>query len=200
MLRNNCKTVHLFTCMLLFFSKGCIVPESNHVAPDFYLLTDLPLPDTQIVEDEKFTFYLREIEIPKYLKDPRMVVRPTQHTIKFRESKRWGEPLQDGIARVVGLNIQNQFIHSQSSIFPNRRKEALAWDISISFSVFEVISENIVVEAKWVAKKAGADSVTGSFSSKLPLDASASEEIEVLAFNEALFDLSKKFIDSVLQR
>jgi len=200
MLRNKCKAVQLFLCMFLFFLKGCIVPESNHVAPDFYLLTDLPLHDTQIVEDEKFTFYLREIEIPKYLKDPRMVVRPTQHTIKFRESKRWGEPLQDGIARVVGLNIQNQFSHSQCSIFPNRRKEGLVWDISISFSVFEVVSENIVVEAKWVARKVGANSVTGSFSSNLPMDTSASEESVVLAFNEALFDLSRNLIDSVLQK
>ena len=63
-----------------------------------------------------------------------------------------------------------------------------------------MVSENIVVEAKWVARKVGANSVTGSFSSNLPMDTSASEESVVLAFNEALFDLSRNLIDSVLQK
>ena len=152
-MRNNLKTVHFFAFFVIFLGHGCIIPESNHVAPDFYLLSDLALPAEQTPHDTELTFYLREVELPRYLKEPRMVIRPSEHTIKFRESERWGEPLEDGISRAVSLNIQNQVSKSQFSIFPNRRKEGLAWDISISFSSFELIGQEVVVVAKWEAKK-----------------------------------------------
>ena len=127
-----------------------------------------------------------------------MVIRPSDHTIQFRESKRWGEPLEDGISRAVSLNIQNQVRKSQFSIFPNRRKEGLAWDLSISFSSFEMIGQEVVVVAKWEAKKNGAELITGSFVQKTEINQSASVEEEITALNHALFDLSSKLIKTLL--
>ena len=197
-MRNNLKTVHLFALFVILLSHGCIIPESNHVAPDFYLLSDLTLPAERAPHDTEITFYLREIELPRYLKEPRMVIRPSDHTIQFRESKRWGEPLEDGISRAVSLNIQNQVSKSQFSIFPNRRKEGLAWDLSISFSSFEIIGQEVVVVAKWEAKKKGAELITGSFVQKSEINQSASVEEEITALNHALFDLSSKLIKTLL--
>ena len=197
-MKNNLKTVHFFALFVIFLGHGCIIPESNHVAPDFYLLSDLALPAEQTPHDTELTFYLREIELPRYQKEPRMVIRPSEHTIQFRESDRWGEPLEDGISRAVSLNIQNQVSKSQFSIFPNRRKEDLAWDLSISFSSFELIGQEVVVIAKWEAKKKGAELLTGSFVQKTEISQSGSVDEEITALNHALFELSSKLIKALL--
>lgn len=199
-MKNNMKAFHFFALFVILLSYGCIIPESNHVAPDFYLLSGLPLPADQNPQDDEFTFYLREIELPRYLKEPRMVIRPSDHTVQFRESKRWGEPLEDGISRAVALNIQNQVRESQCSIFPNRRKDGLTWDLSISFSSFEIMGEEVVVAAKWEAKKKGAELITGSFVHKTQIHDSASVEEEITALNHALFELSSKLIKSILTK
>jgi uncharacterized lipoprotein YmbA len=197
-MRNNLKTVHFFALFVIFLGHGCIIPESNHVAPDFYLLSDLALPAEQNPHDAELTFYLREIELPRYLKEPRMVIRPSEHTIQFRESERWGEPLEDGISRAVSLNIQNQVSKSQFSIFPNRRKEGLDWDLSISFSSFELIGQEVVVVAKWEAKKKGAELITGSFVQKTEINQSDSVDQEISALNHSLLELSSELTRTLL--
>ena len=197
-MRNNLKTVHFFALFVIFLGHGCIIPESNHVAPDFYLLSDLALPSEQSPHDTELTFYLREIELPRYLKEPRMVIRPSEHTIQFRESERWGEPLEDGISRAVSLNIQNQVSKSQFSIFPNRRKEGLDWDLSISFSSFELIGQEVVVVAKWEAKKKGAELITGSFVQKTEINQSDSVDQEISALNHSLLELSSELTRTLL--
>ena len=199
-MRNNLNTVHFFALFVIFLGHGCIIPESNHIAPDFYLLSDLALPSEQSPHDTELTFYLREIELPRYLKEPRMVIRPSEHTIQFRESERWGEPLEDGISRAVSLNIQNQVSKSQFSIFPNRRKEGLDWDLSISFSSFELIGQEVVVVAKWEAKKKGAELITGSFVQKTEINQSDSVDQEISALNHSLFELSSELIKTLLAK
>ena len=46
--------------------------------------------------DMVFPFYLRQVEIPYYLQENRIVYRPTKGEIKFRENDRWGEPTYRG--------------------------------------------------------------------------------------------------------
>ena len=191
------KASSLLIAFAAFNFTGCIMPESNHVEPDFYLLSDVPHDNNASTSPPEFSFYLREIELPRYLKDPRMVFRPTPHTIEFRESKRWGEPLEDGIARVISLNFQNQVPSSQFSIFPNRRKDALKWDLSISFSSFEVINDVIVIDSKWSAKDKSGLFVSGSYSANLPLDRKGGALGEVKGFNHALYDLTKQILEKI---
>ena len=196
-MRNNLKTVHFFAFFVIFLGHGCIIPESNHVAPDFYLLSDLALPAEQTPHDTELTFYLREIELPRYLKDPRMVFRPTEHTVEFREIKRWGEPLEDGIARTTSQNLYNQSIDSRFSIFPNRRKDNLRWDLSISFSSFEKVSNHTLVEAQWSAKDKTGTFVSGKYSSGLIALKSSDINEELNNYNKALHELAGAIIQEL---
>lgn len=176
------------------FIAGCIMPESNHVEPDYFLLSEVRAENNESFEKTNFSFYLREIELPRYLKDSRMVYRPSGHKIVFRESKRWGEPLEDGIARVVSMNLQYLDPSSQFSIFPNRRKENLTWDLSIAFSSFEKISDQVAIEAKWSAKHKSSGIVTGVYSSAFPLNRLDSELEEINTFNLGLHELAKSIL------
>ena len=95
---------------------SCIVPESTHVKPTFHLLSKTTFDQNQtlifrstrkrvIIANIGYPFYLRQIELPYYLQENRIVNRPRQGEIEFRENDRWGEPLIEGIGRVVGLNL-----------------------------------------------------------------------------------------------
>jgi uncharacterized lipoprotein YmbA len=184
--------------LFLLLCGGCLMPESTHVEPDYFLLSDFYLEQNDSTFKRDCSFYLREIELPRYLKDPRMIFRPSEHTITFRESKRWGEPLEDGLSRVLSLNLHSLLNFTNYSIFPNRRKEGLLWDLSISFSAFEKVDGRVLIDSKWFAKDKKNSSLSGSFEHEiiLPNDADEFEEIE--AFNKALAYLAKNIADQLI--
>lgn len=192
------KKPYILIILTVLALASCIMPESNHVEPDFYLLSNTVLDQNQSKINEDHSFYLREIELPEYLKDSRLVVRPTSHTIKFREVDRWGEPLEDGIARVLAMNLQDQFNESRYSVFPNRRKDGLRWDLAVSFSSFERIANNRVsVAAKWSARAASGTTVSDSFFFEFALPLPGNESDELKAYNLALYSLSKNILEEL---
>jgi len=192
------KKPYILIILTVLALASCIMPESNHVEPDFYLLSNTVLDQNQSKINEDHSFYLREIELPEYLKDSRLVVRPTSHTIKFREVDRWGEPLEDGIARVLAMNLQDQFNDSRYSIFPNRRKDGLRWDLAVSFSSFErIANKRVSVAAKWSARAGSGTTVSDSFFFEFALPLPGNESDELKAYNLALYSLSKNILEEL---
>ena len=192
------KKSYILTLLTVLALASCIMPESNHVEPDFYLLSNTVQDQNQSKINDDHSFYLREIELPEYLKDSRLVVRPTSHTIKFREVDRWGEPLEDGIARVLAMNLQDQFNDSRYSVFPNRRKEGLRWDLAVSFSSFErIVNDRVSVVAKWSARAKSGTTISDSFFFEYALPLPGNESDELKAYNLALYSLSENILEEL---
>ena len=192
------KKSYILTLLTVLSLASCIMPESNHVEPDFYLLSNTVQDQNQSKINDDHSFYLREIELPEYLKDSRLVVRPTSHTIKFREVDRWGEPLEDGIARVLAMNLQDQFNDSRYSVFPNRRKEGLRWDLAVSFSSFErIVNDRVSVAAKWSARAKSGTTISDSFFFEYALPLPGNESDELKAYNLALYSLSENILEEL---
>ena len=59
-------TVQLFTFSIF---TGCIIPESNHVEPNYHLLTSLSEDENESLHVPGLSFYVREVSIPPYLDD-----------------------------------------------------------------------------------------------------------------------------------
>ena len=151
--------------VLLFFwvafLASCIVPPSTYVTPTFHLLTKSSFKDIQSFrqgtdtdEDNQTTegqsFYLRQIELPYYLQENRIVTRPEVGKIEFRENDRWGEPLIEGIGRVTGLNLSGFLKSPFYSVYPHREKIGTPWEVAINVLRFERISEKeVLLEASW---------------------------------------------------
>ena len=192
------KKSYILTLLTVLALASCIMPESNHVEPDFYLLSNTVQDQNQSKINDDHSFYLREIELPEYLKDSRLVVRPTSHTIKFRDIVRWGEPLEDGIARVLAMNLQDQFNDSRYSVFPNRRKEGLRWDLAVSFSSFErIVNDRVSVVAKWSARAKSGTTISDSFFFEYALPLPGNESDELKAYNLALYSLSENILEEL---
>ena len=98
---NKVKHCFLFIGFIwVIFLGSCIIPDSNHIEPDFYLL-HLPRSDAnQSINDSSpsLSFYIKEIELPQYLKSTRLTYKSSNEVVEFRDYKRWGEPLADGIS------------------------------------------------------------------------------------------------------
>ena len=134
------------TVQLFIFSifTGCIIPESNHVEPNYHLLTSLSEDENESLHVPGLSFYVREVSIPPYLDDNRLARRHHASTLTYEESHRWGEPLGEGISRIVGLNLSTKFGILSYSSYPNRAKGASTYEISISILQFEKFDRDMV--------------------------------------------------------
>ena len=77
---------------LLVFINGCLIPESNHVEPRYHLLTALDFESNGSKYSKGISFHIREVNIPPYLEDNRVVSRASNSTVNYREHDRWAEP------------------------------------------------------------------------------------------------------------
>ena len=154
------KKVSMLYLVLMLLS-SCIVPPSTYVKPTFHLLNESTFEknesarlDTVFAENnqtvEGQSFYLRQIELPYYLQENRIITRPEKGKIEFRENDRWGEPLIEGIGRVSGLNL-SKFLNSPFySVYPHRQKIGTQWEVGITILRFEKIwGERVLLEASW---------------------------------------------------
>lgn len=87
----------LATCLWL---AGCnLVPAPQADPTRFYVLaastpTPAATPATRAL-------HLRPVEVANYLRGRPLVVRRGEHEVQFRDFARWGEPLEEGVARVL---------------------------------------------------------------------------------------------------
>ena len=84
---------------------GCsLIPEPKADPTRYYVLTTATAAPASA--GGLGTLQLRPVEVAGYLRNPAMVVRRGEHEIEFRDVARWGEPLELGIARVLGEELR----------------------------------------------------------------------------------------------
>ena len=138
----------LLLVSFLLILASCVIPESNHVRPTYHLLSELGAEGNESLPPGEVSFYVSQVELPTYLQDSRLVSRPSEGLIEFRENDRWGEPLEEGIARVLGLNLGRRLNTFSYSVYPHRKKVSCMYDLGITVQRFERIgSEAILLEA-----------------------------------------------------
>jgi len=142
---NSTSSTSIILISLVAFMSSCVIPESNHQESTFHLLTSLDGESNSTLLSAGTSFYLRQVELPSYLQDNRLVARPKQGLIEFAETERWGESLEEGISRVVGLNLSERLDTLGYSVFPHRRKPGCRFDLGLTFSRFERIAPGEVL-------------------------------------------------------
>jgi uncharacterized lipoprotein YmbA len=102
---------------------------------------------------------LRPVELAAYLRQPALVVRRGGHEVTFREAARWGEPLEQGIARVLGENLRRLGLAPA-----NRGGEAEAAVLIVRVLAAEgTAAGGVEFRASWELTRRGAPSVGGEF-------------------------------------
>lgn len=89
---------------------GCsLLPEAKPDPTRFYVLTSTA--ERAAPTADRGTWQLRPIEVASYLRNPPLVVRRGANEVEFREYARWGEPLEQGVARVLREEMHGRGIH-----------------------------------------------------------------------------------------
>lgn len=93
------------------------------------------------------------VSLPAYLDRPQMVMRPTPDRIEISEFDQWGEPLRDGVTRVVAVNLARLLPESLVVTFPWRSTEKIRYQV-----ILEVVQMdgpagpaggNVALDARW---------------------------------------------------
>ena len=130
-------------CFALIYLWGCVIPKSNHVEPKFYLLN--PIFDDRndtLLSMPNISFHVNEVNLPPYLDDNRLVSRVGNSGISYRENSRWGEPIGEGIARVLSLNLSSKLGTLNFSSYPHRPRPNCTFEVFVKILRFERIDKD----------------------------------------------------------
>jgi uncharacterized protein len=176
------------------FLTSCLIPEANHSVSDYFLLTSRVGESNNSTQSDPASFYVKEVRLPHYLQDKRLVSRPTDDTIFFRENQRWGEPLEMGISRVIGQNLGSLLNTFDYGVYPQRRKFEYSSEIEVTIERFEMTAGNLVkLRAFWEVNKKDGDKQKNVFEQAFSVKDSDVQS-EVRALSDLLFDMSKDIV------
>ena len=176
------------------FLTSCLIPEANHSVSDYFLLTSRVGESNNSTQSDPASFYVKEVKLPHYLQDKRLVSRPTDDTIFFRENQRWGEPLEMGISRVIGQNLGSLLNTFDYGVYPQRRKFEYSSEIEVTIERFEMTAGNLVkLRAFWEVNKKDGDKQKNVFEQSFSVKDSDVQS-EVRALSDLLFDMSKDIV------
>lgn len=133
---------------------GCsLLPEPRPDPTRFYVLA---ADAASAVTPGGPTVQLRAVEVAGYLRNRPMVVRRAGSEIEFREHARWGEPLEQGVARVLSSGLRARGV----SVAP---AGAVAPVLAVRVLACEGASDGAVIfRAAWELT-GGASPATGEF-------------------------------------
>src|SRR5262249_60937078 len=77
------------------------------------------------------------VSLAGYLDRPQIVTRPAADKIDLGEFDQWGEPLRDGITRVLAEDLARQLPGAKISTFPWRGPEAVRYQVLVDVTRFD---------------------------------------------------------------
>lgn len=90
------------------------------------------------------------VSLPAYLDRPQMVMRTAPDAIELREFDQWGEPLRDGVTRVVAVNVARLLPESLVVVFPWRSTEKIGYQIVLEVAQMDGLAGGrVTLDARW---------------------------------------------------
>jgi uncharacterized lipoprotein YmbA len=137
------------------------------------------------------------VRVPAYLDRPQMVMRATRDDIEVREFDQWGEPLRDGIARVVAVNLARLSPESLVVVFPWRSTETVRYHIVLEVAQMDgAAGGNVTVDARWRVLDASGQQVAAR-AAHLSEPAGPGAGTTASAMSRALGTLSRDIADTL---
>jgi uncharacterized lipoprotein YmbA len=90
------------------------------------------------------------VSLPAYLDRPQMVMRTGPDEIDVKEFDQWGEPLRDGITRVVAVNLARLLPESLVVVFPWHSVERIRYQIVLEVAQMDGrAGGSVTLDARW---------------------------------------------------
>jgi uncharacterized lipoprotein YmbA len=124
--------VPVATALLLGLLAACnVVPPAEEDPTRYFVLSDPVAAAVQAPEAGAVRIGLREIKLESYLKKREMVVRTGANEVEFRDFRRWAEPLDAAVTRIVRLTLLEAPEVAQVGTEPFRPDQQRDFDVAI---------------------------------------------------------------------
>lgn len=118
---------------------GCnVIPPAQDDPTRFYVLSDSPPPAARAQRGARIG--IRAVRLASYLKRREMVVRTGANEVDFRDFRRWAEPLDAALARVVRSALLASPGVSQVWVEPFPADQDRDFDVSIEVTGCEGVA------------------------------------------------------------
>lgn len=145
---------------------GCTAtsPQIQHL--------QLSAGDAVLPEGDTLTVILDRIEIPDYLLRDELLRRESSVSLHYDATRRWAEPLDIGIQRVLGRRLKASLNTQRVILFPDAPSEPPDWQLEISVARFEATGSValLIAEGRWTKpNEDGAPGESIVFDRSIPL-------------------------------
>jgi uncharacterized lipoprotein YmbA len=132
--------VGLLACLLA--SSGCSIglPQAQNDPTKFYVLS-VPVTAGGDAKPNAAVVRLRPVDLAGYLRVRPLIVRRGENEVEFREFARWGEPLEQGITRVLRESLLAT--GAASAVDAGGLRPAEAGDVKFEISVRVLACEGV---------------------------------------------------------
>lgn len=90
----------LFFALCPLFTACSLIPDAQ-VDPTRFFVLSTPAANASGTNANAAAIRVRPVELASYIRARPLIVRKNENEVEFKEYARWGEPLEQGIARVL---------------------------------------------------------------------------------------------------
>lgn len=134
---------HLLVLVLAAMLAACAGSPSNN----YYLLTP---SDFSSPTGKAPSVGVGPVTVPRYLSRDQLVFNNQGNVLQVTGSDKWAEPLEDGIARVLGLNLASLLNTQDVRLFPWHPKRAPDYGVKIGLLGLNANDEEASLTAEWL--------------------------------------------------
>ncbi|PIE39096.1 MAG: hypothetical protein CSA53_03315 [Gammaproteobacteria bacterium] len=138
------------------------------------------------------------VSVAQYLDREQLVLRDGPNSLYIPPYQRWGEPLSDGISRVIRLNLASLLRTETILNFPWRRDRQPEYAVKVSVLSLDSTADNAFLVAEWSVSRQG--KVIAQRLSQLEQENQGSDGAAVSAAYSALLLSLSKQISEVIHR
>jgi len=180
------KRITLSLCLLLCLLSCASSPPSN-----FYRLT--PAID-HAPGGSTPSLGIGPVDIPEFLNRNALVYTRGGNQLQLAESERWAEPLDDGVTRVLGLNLSALLQTETLRFFPWDLRQAPDYGVRINILDLDARDGEAILVADWLLYRPGNGATIASgisqFSIALPAGELQAAQLPA-AYSTLLFEPSQ---------
>jgi uncharacterized protein len=160
---NNTITVTAWVFALALSLTACGSSPRNN----YYLLT---ATGPQGASGQTPALGIGPVEIPEYLNRNGLVYSRQGNQLQISSQERWAEPLEDGISRVLGMNLASLLNTQNLRYFPWNPQRAPDYGIKINVLTLDANDRQATLVAEWLLYRPDTTATISRRISKLQQD------------------------------
>ncbi|MFT6956058.1 MAG: putative lipoprotein YmbA [Halieaceae bacterium] len=184
--------------LLLTLTALVIAGCGSTPASDYYLLS---APEGTMPSGQAPAIGVGPIIVPEYLNRNNMVYNRQGNKLDIASYSRWAEPLENGVSRVLGLNLATILDTENVQTFPWTQRRAPTYAVAITVLELDANAQRARLVAEWRLRQLGEDNEDvrriAQLEQAIPGELSA--EKVALAYSELFASLSQKIADLISQ-